>query len=101
MPPTLQYNIHTEMTKLRISLLRVAQAANVPLPHGLPQDASYTTMVMVAEREQRGWNALCASIIDAISYDGKTIQCHYCGSTEPPVDEQGHGWPFCPHCKGI
>jgi len=62
----IQYNIHTEMVKLRISLLRVAQAARVPLPHGLAQDASYTDMVMVAEREQRGWNELCAAIVDKL-----------------------------------
>lgn len=38
----------------------------------------------------KGWRKLAPA----------TKSCHWCGTTEAPIQEPGQ-WPYCPNCKGV
>ncbi len=50
-----------ELTTLRVSVARVAQSFRCA---GDMQGKSYAELCALAESQPRGWNALCAKIID-------------------------------------
>jgi len=56
-----------ELEKVRVGIARVAQKLglddNIP---GCSVGASFSELTRAARREQRGWNALLAAIIDEI-----------------------------------
>jgi hypothetical protein len=62
-----------EITKLRVSVARVAQAIGVngsdgPCPFRITTDLSYGDLVRLAEQQERGWNELCRQIVERASY---------------------------------
>jgi len=63
-----------DLTNLRVSVARVAQAAGVSLHYvGLPDDAQFAAIDKAAKEKLRGWNSLCAAIVDAIVAASKTL----------------------------
>lgn len=58
----------SEITKLRVSVARIAQAAGVSLAGvGCADDAPFEVLCEAAERRERGWNALAGAVADAIA----------------------------------
>jgi hypothetical protein len=56
-----------ELTKLRVSVARIAQAAGVSLAViGVADDAPYEVLCHAAETEERGWNALAAASVEVL-----------------------------------
>ena len=55
--------VKDELTKLRVGVARIAQAAGVSLRHlGLPDDAPYEVLHNAARFEERGWNRLAGMV---------------------------------------
>ena len=55
-----------ELTKLRVSVARIAQAAGVSLAGIGGADDAPEVLCHAAETEERGWNALAAASVEVL-----------------------------------
>lgn len=66
-----------ELTSLRVSVARVAQAAGVSLkPIGVADDAEYTAIRHAALTHPRGWNTLAGDVVGVLQ---QVFNCPLCG----------------------
>lgn len=57
---------NTELTSLRVSLARLAQALSVNTPALHVQDMPYEVLYMLALTKDRGWNALAEAMVEKV-----------------------------------